>query len=159
MCLMMICGTSAVNAGDIANKAFWTDANGVSLKQLELSSGDETVIRLNAEVPAGKTLKAYSLVVMYENDKLAVGKVVGSAGSAMPPMNINSDKAGSVVANAFNVAGIKGSDGEKTAVAILELPVKAISGVSHISVLFSAFGAGADDEFKPAVEPLKIMVK
>lgn len=149
LCLLMMMAVSAHADG---NKAYWTDTSGIKLEKLELAVGSEAVIRLVAEVPKGKTLKAYSMTVFYEPAVSATA--VASPDSVFPPMNINAAD-GAISINSFNVNGVTDSS-----VAIIDVTVKGVSeGTANISVMVANYGASASDEFKPTVLPLPVIVK
>jgi len=137
-----------------ADDAYWVDAEGATVKNLKLAVGEEVSLRLMAEVPEGKTLNAYSFVVMYDENSLEVDAV--AADSAMVAENVNVGTPGEVVANAFNTEGVAG----KATVALLDVKVKGLTAdASHLSVLFSGFGSSSSDQFKPETSPLKVHVK
>lgn len=157
LAVFMIFGAVTVSADDAANQAYWIDvASGAKIDQLVLSDGGTGFIRLVAEVPKEKILKAYSCIVMYDNAAISVDKASAAVGSSLPALNVNDDDSGSIVVNAFDVAGI---DGEAE-VAIVDVVVTAnTADASFISVLFSAFGSSSDDQFMPDVKPLEVVVK
>jgi hypothetical protein len=132
-----------------AGEAYWTDQNGTRLDSLRLGDG-EAVIRLVSDIPEGKSLQAYSFVVMYNEACVEAGASTPQT-LTMPPININANTPGEIVANAFDLDGAKGK------ASLIDLKVKGIcADDSYISVLFSGFGASADDQFKPDIAPLKI---
>jgi len=136
------------------NAAYWVDAEGTVVENLQLADGGDANITLMAEVPEGKTLNAYSFVVMYDENSLEVDAV--AADSAMVAENVNVGTPGEVVANAFNTEGVAG----KATVALLDVKVKGLTAdASHLSVLFSGFGSSSSDQFKPEAKPLKVIVK
>ncbi len=146
---------AAANADEI-NEAYWTDASGgVRLEQLNLVVGQERVIHLKAEVPADKTLKAYSLEFGYDAARISVDKVVAAPESVITPASISDDTPGIITINGFDMTGVKG----ETVVAIVDVAVKGLSrGASDLAVSFSAFGASGNDQFKPVADALKVIV-
>lgn len=159
--LILFLSAAAVQADDAAEKntAYWVDAaTGNRISQLDLSG--PAVIRLFAEVPAGKVLKAYSVAVTYEDGCVALTDAAASPDSGFPPMNINDQTDGLILANGLKTGGVKGEDGKVLAVALLDLTVESAKpGTSFISVMFSCFGSGYTDEFRPEIEPLKVLGK
>jgi len=137
------------------NAAYWVDAEGTVVENLQLADGGDANITLMAEVPEGKTLNAYSFVVMYDEKRLDVDAV--AADSAIVAENVNVDTPGEVVANAFSVDGVAGG----APVALLNVNVKmsAAHGASQIHVLFTAFGSSSENQFKPKVSPFKVTAK
>ncbi len=162
--LMLFGMAMTAGAEEADNAAYWTDVTtGSPVTSLNAAVGQEQVVRLMAEVPAGKTLKAYSFMVFYEKDKVEISKVSAAPSAAVKPANISTDIEGEIVVNGFN---IKGAKGEKDAegndqgitVALIDVTIKAASPeTSYVTVLFSGFGASSTDEFKPEVEPLVVV--
>ena len=113
------------------NSAYWTDAiTGERLEQLTLVTGEERVIRLNAEVPAGRTLKAYSFRLAYDPAVLATGNTKASSDSVFPPMNIDASVAGKTGVNSFDTEGLEGP----ATFTLVDISVKGLaSGKSDIS--------------------------
>jgi hypothetical protein len=137
------------NAGE--NKAQW---KGVSDDTLNLARGEEVDIQLSADIPAGKKLNAYSFMVMYDEDVIQL-EAVAAEDADIPPANINTDNAGEIFVNGFDIKGT-----EKGKTALIDVKVKALEpGDANISVLFSAFGASADDQCLPKAKNLKVNVK
>lgn len=139
------------------NVAYWADAfSGFPIGQLDLSAGEERAIRLKAEVPAGKTLKAYSLSVTYDDTKVVVESVVVPAEAVFPPMNINLNKAGIIFINGFDVNGFEGPN----VFSFLDAVVKGLKpGSFDLVVSFKGFGASEGEQFVPAIAPVQITVK
>lgn len=156
--VMSLCFVAPLYAGDADNAAYWVDAaTGAPLDQLDVAAGQETEIRLVAEVPAGKTLKAYSIMVMYDAENLEVVEAAAAPESAMAPKNINAKTAGEVSINGFSLSGVDGKD-DGVAVALLDLAVKGLTqGETFLSVMVTNFGASAYNEFKPEIAPLKVV--
>lgn len=165
MGILMIFGmTMTVGAEETKNVAFWTDsATEAAVSSLETAVGQEQVIRFNAEVPAGKTLKAYSFMVMYDPEMLEVVDAVAAPNAQLKPTAINTETAGEIVVNGFKVTGVKGEKNaegvsQDITVSLIDVTLKALSpDASHVTVLFSGFGESGSDEFKPAVSPLVVV--
>lgn len=133
------------------NKAHW---KGVSGDTLNLARGEEAVIQLSADIPAGKKLNAYSFMVMYDEDVIKL-EAVASEDADFPPANINNNNAGEIVVNGFDIKGT-----EKAKTALIDVKVKALEpGDANISVMFSAFGASANDQCVPKVKRLEVHVR
>ncbi|QTA78557.1 carbohydrate-binding domain-containing protein [Desulfonema limicola] len=151
--MMAVLAVAITVHAENSNKGSWA---GIADNALNLAVGEEVVIQLNAEIPADKTLNAFSCMIMYDEKVLEVLDVAKVEKSAVTPKNINNDKeAGEIFVNGFDVTGVKG----KLDAAIVNVTVKALeAGNANISVLFSAFGASADDQFLPSVPPVKVTV-
>lgn len=139
-------------------KAGWVNAeNGAAIDALNLAAGEEVVIRLTSEVPENKVLNAYSLMILYDESALKVKEAVAAPEAAIAPANINEKTPGELVVNGFDITGAAG----KTTISIVDVTlVGKKSGESKLSVLFTAYGAGAADEFRPeTVEPITVTVE
>lgn len=152
--ILAVCGLAH---GQDANEAYWSVAsNGTRIVQLPLSVGEVKVIRLQSEVPAGKTLKAYSLNLAYDETKVSVADVAVSPGSVIPPTNINFNTPGTVVVNGFNVTGVSGSG----VVSIIDVTVKALAqGSFDFAAHFNSYGSSGGNQFRPLPASLGVAVK
>lgn len=165
LAILMLLGMAfTAGAEEAKNVAYWTDAaTGSQVSELTTAAGQELVVRLQAEVPAGKALKAYSFMVMYDADKVEISDVAAAPEAALKPANINTDTEGEVIVNGFNVTGIKGekdAEGNEQGMttALVDVTLKALTqDTSYVTVLFSAFGESGSDEFKPEVAPLTVI--
>lgn len=165
LAILMILGMAAGAVAEEAdNVAYWTDAaTGSPVAELNAAVGQEQVIRLKAEVPAGKTLKAYSFMVMYDAEKIEITDVAAAPAAAVKPLKINTDTSGEVVVNGFDITGVSGGkDAEGKAqdisVELIDVTLKALAPeTAHMTVLFSGFGESGTDEFKPEVKPLVVI--
>jgi hypothetical protein len=97
------------SCGQDKNQAYWTDsASAVQKEQINLTAGETRTLRLITEIPAGKTLKAYSIMVEYDSTVCAVNEVNPVGGSALSPKNINSNHPAQVTINGFDIHGVSG---------------------------------------------------
>ncbi|MCP4347453.1 MAG: hypothetical protein GY795_18260 [Desulfobacterales bacterium] len=151
--MMTIAGANAQE-----NQAYWVDVStNTRLDNLVLPTGEERVISLMAEVPANKTLQAYSLGIIYDSTKVSVEVVEDP--EYVFTLTTNVDIPGAVDVNGFDLSG-GGVEGEDVAL-LISLRVNGITGFSScFAVFFTAFGAfetpGTTDEFIPSVVPLDI---
>lgn len=138
------------------NKAYWVDtADNSRPWRLILKPGENKTIRLKAEVPANKTLKAYSFTLSYDPSIIAVESVDRPLSSEFPPMNINDTKPGSIIFNAFNTKGLKGY----TAVSLLDITVRAkLAGDFNFLITVHNFGSDSTDQFNPEPDLMSVFV-
>lgn len=157
--LAMTVMVTAVNADQAVNKAKW------STDSLDLAVGDEAVVTLTAEIPAGKTLSAYSFALIY-NDKVVELTASAVEESVMKPKNINNKgvKSGKnvkeVIANSFSIKGIKNKTDDVMTIELVDVNVTALeAGFAEIGIRFDAFGSGPADNFFPEAASLKVNVR
>ena len=140
------------------HEAYWTDATDDSrLTQLDLEVGAERVIRLNAEVPADKTLKAYNISLAYDPAKASIVSAVATTGSALPPTNINTDTGtpGEIIINGFDTSGVAGA----TAIALIDVTVTGLAaGTFDFTITVNSFGSATADQFPPTPVNLAVSV-
>ena len=140
------------------HEAYWTDATGgTRLTQLDLESGVELVIRLNAEVPADKTLKAYNMSLAYDPTKASIVSVVATTGSTLPPANINTATGtpGEIIINGFSTSGVAG----EATVSLIDVTVRGVmSGTFDFAVTVNSFGSAKADQFPPRPVTLVVVV-
>ncbi len=143
--------------GQQENEAYWADASKHNrIDQLDLLVDEEQVIRLKAEVPAGKTLKAYNIALTYDETKVSVEEVGASPGSSFPPTNINRSTPGTIIINGFDVAGVEGP----AAISFIDVTLKGFShGWFDFVITVNSFGASSSDRFKPTTDALQVMVQ
>lgn len=138
------------------NEAYWTDASTHNrLEQLVLSVGEERIICVKSEVPEGKTLKAYSFIVTYDDTKISV-EAAASAGSTFPPTNINVNKPGTIIVNGFNITGITGPN----TLSLIKVTIRALeAGACDLVVSFPSYGASTGDQFWPSTGTLQVSIR
>lgn len=157
--LMLLCAfaVSPLQAAETV-KAGWVGAdNGAAVDSLNLLAGEEATIRLESEVPENKTLKAYSFIIMYDETAVKVKQIDAAPDAAISPASINDKTPGELVVNGFSLNGVAGGQFITTVDVTL---VGQKPGSSKLSVLFTAYGLNAEDEFRPeAVEPITITVE
>jgi hypothetical protein len=102
------------------------------------------VVKLEAKVPADKVLKAYKFVLTYGADVEVLD--VEAAGSTVAVNNDTENK--KIVANGFDVAGVKGP----ATVQIMKITVKGSGKDAKFGVTVEDFGNG-DDKFESAADP------
>lgn len=153
--LTLIVLAVSVHAQD--NKAFWSKGS------LSIAAGESTDVALVAEIPAGKTLAAYTFAIIYDNKAL---KIEASAveDSAIKPSAINNkgvkvkSKNESIVTS-FSLQGVANDTDDVLAVELVNLNIEALeSGVSIIDVRFDDFGASSADNFLPEAATLVVDV-
>lgn len=150
--IMITAFALTANADDAKNKAFWTDISGNKVNQLNIAVGGETTIRFCAEVPKGKTLNAYSFMIMYD-ENVTVKSVETAQGAVIPPLLKNAGTAGEILINGFDIIGTKES---KLAFIDVTLTAKE-AGTGYISVMTSAFGTDGKNQFKPKTDAVKVV--
>ena len=135
---------------------YWADpADGARLTALRLKVGAERELRLQAEVPAGKTLKAHFCVVTFDPAVISIVDAGGAADSPIPPVAVNTETAGVIRLNAFNVRGAPGP----ATVPLLDVTIRGASpGRTDLGIQVKNFGASATDEFIPTEVPLGVVV-
>lgn len=150
---------TAVNADQAVNKANW------STNTLDLEVGEEVVVSLTAEIPADKTLNAYSFALIY-NDKVIELTASAVEDSVMKPKNINNKgvKSGKnvkeLIVNSFSIKGIKNKTDDVMTIELVDVNVKALdAGSAEIGIRFDAFGSGPEDNFNPEAASLTVNVR
>jgi len=144
---------TSINA-ETVNKSYWTNQQNKNVSEVTLKAGESKTVRLSAEIPDSKTLKAYSVIIYFDETIMAL-QTSASPNSAMKPKMISNDSPGSIVINCFDVTGVTG---KVTAIADIVLTgVK--SGSSTCSVLFTAFGENAEDQFLPKSSSVQVNVE
>jgi len=135
---------------------YWADpADGARLTRLPLEVGAERSLRLQAEVPAGKTLKAHFCVVTFDPVVISILDAGGAADSPIPPVAVNTETAGVIRLNAFSVRGAPGP----ATVPLLDVTIRGASpGQCDLGIQVKNFGASATDEFIPTEVPLGVVV-
>ena len=128
---------------------------GAPIDNLNLSVGQEKVLRLEAEVPAGKILKAYSLEISVKGDPVRLIGAAKAPGAAFAPLNITT-KAGQILANAFDIQGVEGP-------ALLSFVDFRLSGTragqDALRIRFVDYGTSNDQQFRPEPLVLKVDVR
>jgi len=105
------------------------------------------VVTVKANVPDGKTLKAYSLTITCDPSVTVTAKDVAGFTAT-----VNDTVAGTIVVNGFNVDGVEGK-GNK--VSLIELTVDGSAKDANLSVTVDSFGSGTDkfaDKAAPVIE-------
>lgn len=135
---------------------YWADpADGARMTRLPLEVGAERALRLQAEVPAGKTLKAHFCVVIFDPAVISIDDAGGAADSAIPPVAVNTETDGVIRLNAFSVRGVPGP----ATVPLIDVTIRGVSpGRCELGIKVKNFGASATDEFIPTAVPLGVVV-
>ncbi|MCP4345735.1 MAG: PKD domain-containing protein [Desulfobacterales bacterium] len=141
------------------NETYWAETDGTRFDgdALLLWNGEEKVIRLMAEVPEGKTLRAYRYTLTYDTSLI---EVVNIDRDDMPnTRQVNNSVSGVITLNGFDdtEAGIPGP----ATVAIIDVTIKGagIGGPTDFNMAVNDFGDNKGDQFKPATNPLAITVQ
>lgn len=144
----------------MADAIYWENVDtGQTVTQLSLLKGqdpaDTATIRLKAEIPAGKTLKAYDIKWNYDPAKIKVNSAVAAPGSAFPPAVVGTATAGLVTFNGFSIAGVPGA----ATVALIDVQIEGVSqGCAQSTLTVTDFGSSVTDQFKPTPSDLTICV-
>ena len=140
----------------VANDAYWEDiASGIRIVESNLLIDETQTIRLYAEVPEGKTLKAYNISCTYNPDTVLVESAVASAGSALPPGNINHTTPGTIIINGFNTTGVAGP----ATISLIDVTMKGKAiGSFNFVITVNGFGASSSDQFMPTPDILAVTV-
>jgi len=153
LALILIMSMERAAKADEINEAYWTDASGNILEKLDLPTGQSKIIRLKAEIPDAKILRAYSLEITYDPAKTEVQSAVKDPEKIIGTSFISTLTPGIIKTNGFDVSGIKGAG----VLSLIELTIKSLSDEPFgIGVEFTAFGGGASDSFIPSVESFNI---
>ncbi|MDM8536767.1 dockerin type I domain-containing protein, partial [Desulfobacterales bacterium HSG17] len=138
------------------NRVYWTDlAENSRPWRIILKPNENHVIRLKAEVPPEKFLKAYSFTLTYDPSIISIISIEKSSDSEFPPMNINNSTPGSIIFNAFNTNGLKGG----IVVSLIDVSIRAkLSGVFDFNITVNSFGSDSTDQFKPEPDILSVFV-
>lgn len=153
--LTMIVMAVTVHAQD--NKAYWSKGS------LSLVAGDSTDVTLIAEIPAGKTLAAYSFAIIYDNKvlKLTASEVDESAiqPSAINNKGVKVKSRKELPVNSFSIQGVTNDTEDVLIVELVNVNVEALEvGTGNIDVRFEDFGASAADNFLPEAATLVVDV-
>jgi len=143
-----------LQASETDNNAYWTGISNEKVSALNLKAGESKTVKLLAEIPNQKTLKAYSVVIYFDETIMSL-QVTASPDATMKPKMISSDTPGTVVINSFDVTGVSGK-----VAPIVEVTFTGIeAGTYPCSVLFTAFGESANNQFLPKCNSLQVNVK
>lgn len=134
--------------GAIANETYWVDAGTlVRFDTLSLAVGQEKTIRLIANTPGNKEVKAYKFTLKYDPAVVsAQAKKITDGGMSFDPNNIliNDAQAGTIITNGFSTVGIGGN------VYIIDVTLKGIKkGSFPFQITADKFGASSGDQFIP----------
>jgi hypothetical protein len=139
------------------NASYWTNTTtNTHLSQLDLNINTSQTIRFKAEVPDGKTLKAYQFLINFDPDAVNV-VAVKSEGSTIfeqQTININSE-AGTISVNGFSTSGNPGP--ETISFVDVTLTGKA-SGTFDLTTEIEGFGSSGTDNFIPTTEVVSVSV-
>jgi len=142
-------------AQDNNNLAYWTDSANKKINNLEIEKGQSILVRLKAEIPQNKILKAYSVIIYFDNSKISV-EANATPNSRIVPSNVSIEDSGAIIINGFDVKGITG----KSTASITDITITGKeTGDFPCSILFTAFGEKSDDQFLPKGDYLTILVK
>jgi hypothetical protein len=152
---MMTVFAMAFTASAENNKAYFTDQSDNPVSALKLADGEETVIRVKAEVPEGKTLNAYTFLIMF-GDNVEITKVKDAPGTPIAIMTQNIDKDSlTLKVNGFDLDGVTG--GDYSFIDINLKGVKTDGKAQEIIVLSTAFGTDADNQFIPKSDSINVI--
>ena len=146
-----------VNVSSITTEshyAFFADDTDVRFTddQTELSVGESQIIRLQAEIPAGKILQAYKFTLIYDPAIIEVLTLDKLSFTLFE----NEPEPGKIVFNGFvtsyDYAG-------PMTIPLADLTIKGLAtGTSVFGITANNFGQGGGDQFLPATVPLTINV-
>lgn len=158
VCFLLLTLTALCTVNDTAaNEAYWADASdNTRLEKLDLTVDEARMIRLKAEVPAGKTLNTYKMEIGYDNERVSVEVIENDPENTFAFSNINHEVPGKIKINGFDITGVAG----ETVVSLITLNIRALEeNPSSLAVFFDAFAAtymDKDDQFIPDMDPLDI---
>jgi hypothetical protein len=140
-----------VNLGEFA---YWTEpGSDMHIKTLSIE-GESKTLRFKANVPSGKTLKAYKFIIEYDSEKVSVVAKT-SQDETFQPANVNTATPGMIIFNGFDVSGITGL----AAIEFIDVTFTAIQqGSLDIITNVQNFGSSSSDQFLPTPEVLHINV-
>jgi len=130
------------------NEVYWVDSNGARLDQIDLNDGESATLTLVAEVPTGKTLRAFKFSVTYDDTLVSLDSATMAAGNPFASQGyINSGMAGTIVVNGFDASGVTGA----ASVELIDATFTALTqtGYFNLTTEAQAFGSSATDEFPP----------
>jgi len=143
----------------LAEEVYFADATPGSSTHLNhvslfIDGTDTSTVRLRAEVPAGKRLKAYNLFWNYDSTIIGNIQTAAVAGSSFPPGNINNDSANQrIVINGFNISGVSGP----TTIDLIDITFNGNGkGCHNSTITVNSFGSGSADQFPPTPDDIKI---
>jgi hypothetical protein len=145
---------SPLQAEESSNKAYWTDLLKKKINELNLSVGESKTVRLVAEIPEKEILKAYSMVINFDESIMSC-KVVASQNSSIKPKMISSKVDGTIAVNSFDVTGYSGKS-----ISIVDVTITGLKKGSYpCNLIITAFGESADKQFIPTTNNLFINIK
>jgi len=145
---------SPLQAEETSNKAYWTDFSKKMINELSINVGESKTVRLVAEIPENEILKAYSMVINFD-ESIMTCKVVASQDSAMSPKMISSKIDGTIAVNSFDVNGYSGKS-----ISIVDVTLTGIKNGSYpCNLIITAFGESADKQFIPTTYNLNINIE
>lgn len=142
------------------NELYWLDNNGERIEEISLDVNETGTVTLVAEVPEGKTLNAFKIVLTYDSSIVSIGSadVVETNNFADDPndddyrINVTDGK---IVITAFDVMGVAGP----AAIPLVDITMTGINdGAFYFHQLVTEFGSAGDDEFKPITNDLYVIV-
>jgi hypothetical protein len=144
-CTVTMSGTKNVSANfALTNRAYWT-LDGQEIRTLFIQPNSRKTLRLKAEVPPGKILRAYSATVTYDSSKLALISAVFAPDVPFSSY-ITTTTQGEVSFGGFSATGISGP----TTLPFVDVTFQSIDGgTSSVVPTFSAFGYDSGDRFEP----------
>ncbi|QTA78558.1 immunoglobulin-like fold-containing [Desulfonema limicola] len=136
--LLIAISVNVVMAGGAFGDIFWTNTSNAKFTTLSMSEGEIQTIRVRADVPAGKTLKAFTFNINYPGDKFQVLSVNKDSSdlSNVGEIIINPDpeeannypsSSGKIRVTGFDTIGVTGGAG--VAVSLIDITVKGITQV------------------------------
>ncbi len=148
-------GVSLVTAGG-ESELYITDGGGkLRLKQLNISLNEKQTVRLVANVPEGKILKAYNITILYDSNIVAFSKAPSSQVTPLSPKYFNADTPGLITFNSFDIAGVKGNG-----VPLCDFIIAGkMPGYFKLTIAPNSFGASATDTFIPLTDIIDVKVK
>ena len=141
----LILGVCLVGAQGKA-ELYMTDAAGkVRLQQLQVAISGKQTVRLMANVPDSKVLKAYKVSLAKANAPEA----------PLAPKYVNADKPGLITINSFDVTGAKGN-----AIPLCDFTISGkTAGFFQLIIAPNSFGASAADTFIPITDTIEVNVQ
>lgn len=136
---------------------YWADAQRETrIREINLAPQEEAVLRLMTEIPAGLTLKAYNITVVYNQQYAAIGKATTAPNSKISVKYLNSKYPGALTFNGFDVVGITGP--QKSALIDVTLSGKS-QGSFDLVIAPNSFGGSYSNQFMPLAETIRVNIQ
>ncbi len=122
---------------------------------MKIDKNGTDTLTLKAQIPAGQTLRAYSIVINYDNTLLDLVSAVPVPG-VLAPANINTATPGQVVFNGFDNTGVTGA-GDLN-LSNITFRGKGRESGTIVSITVNSYGYDSTNQFKPFAQDFALTI-